>query len=290
MTKIIHKPVLLKESIDLLNIKLQKAYLDCTLGSAGHAKEIIKKGGKLYGLDVDSKAIKRTKKRLNQACPDAFFKTKLGNFSKLKEHALDLNLTSASGILMDLGLSSDQLEYKDKGFSFQHDSILDMRADDTLGVTAKDLINGLSKNELTKLFKKYGEEQFALAIANRIVLSRRQSPITTTFKLAKLVSQVKKRKGATHPATKVFQSLRIAVNDELNNLEAALPQAFDLLETNGRLVVISFHSLEDRIVKNFIKEHSGLKNLTLKPITPSQEELDQNPRARSAKLRAAIKT
>lgn len=289
MNKVLHKPVLLKETCKLLNIKPQKAYLDCTLGSGGHTVEIIKKGGKLYGLDVDEKAIKRTQKRINQACPGAFYQLKLGNFSKLKEHAKDFKLTSVSGILMDLGLSSDQLEYKDKGFSFQHDSPLDMRADASLGVTAKDLINGLSKNELVKLFKKYGEEQYALSIANHIVLRRRQSPITTTLELASLITKVKRKRGGIHEATKVFQALRIAVNDELNNLKDALPQAYKLLEKNGRLVVISFHSLEDRIVKNFFKEHQGLKILTKKPITASKAELALNPRARSAKLRAAEK-
>ena len=289
MDKYIHQSVLLKESIDLLNIRPKKAYLDCTVGSGGHSVEILKKGGKLYGLDVDPEAIKRAETRINQTCPGAFFKLKLGNFSKLKEHAQELKLTSLSGILMDLGLSSDQLEYKDKGFSFQIDSPLDMRADHSLGVTAEDLVNGLSKNELTKLFKKYGQEQYALAIANHIILRRKQSPITTTLELANLVSKVKKRTGVTHPATKVFQALRIAVNDELNSLETALPQAFDLLEKNGKLVVISFHSLEDRIVKTFIKDQPSLKNLTIKPITPSDQELTKNPRARSAKLRAATK-
>ena len=289
MSKFLHQPVLLKESLTLLNIKPKKAYLDCTLGSGGHTVEIIKKGGKLYGLDIDPKAIKRTKERINQVCPDAFYKLKLGNFSKLKEHLQDFKLTSVSGILMDLGLSSDQLEYKDKGFSFQYDSPLDMRVDASLGVTAKDLINGLSKNELVKLFKKYGEEQYALSIANHIVLRRRQSPINTTLELANLITKVKRKRGGIHEATKVFQALRIAVNDELNNLKTALPQAYDMLEKNGRLVVISFHSLEDKIVKNFFKENRGLNILTKKPITVSQEELRLNPRARSAKLRAAFK-
>ncbi|MEA3355375.1 MAG: 16S rRNA (cytosine(1402)-N(4))-methyltransferase RsmH [Patescibacteria group bacterium] len=289
MNKILHKPVLLNESIKFLKIKPNKNYLDCTLGSGGHAVEIIKKGGKLYGLDIDPEAIKRTTKRINQTCPNAFYKIKLGNFSKLKEHARDLKLTSVSGILMDLGLSSDQLENKKLGFSFQNDSPLDMRANPDLKVAAKDLINGLSKNELIKLFKKYGEEQYALSIANHIVLRRQQSPINTTLELVNLITKVKRKRGGIHQATKVFQALRIAVNDELNNLKTALPQAYDLLEEKGKLVVISFHSLEDRIVKNFIKEHKGLKNLTKKPITPNQEELTLNPRSRSAKLRAAFK-
>lgn len=285
----LHQSVLLEESIQLLNIKPKKAYLDCTLGSGGHTVEIIKKGGRLFGLDVDSEAIKRTTKRINQTCPDAFFKLKNGNFVNIKEHAQDFKQTSFSGILMDLGLSSEQLEDKSMGFSFQVDSPLNMRIDTNLSVTAQDLLNGLSKHELAKLFKKYGEEQFALPIAHHLVLARRQSPIATTLELANLVCQVKKRTGAIHPATKVFMSLRIAVNDELNNLKTSLLQVYDLLEKNGRLVVISFHSLEDRIVKNFIKEQSGLKNLTPKPIIPSQDELDQNPRSRSAKLRAASK-
>ena len=168
-----------------------------------------------------------------------------------------------------------------------------MRADPNLKVTAADLVNGLHKGELSELFERLGQEQYHLKIANAIVRARKQKPIKTSLELADLVSLVKKHRGSasrrTHPATKVFQALRIAVNDELNNLKTALPQAVSLLEPKGRLVVISFHSLEDKIVKNFFKESKDLKILTKKPITPSEEELKLNPRARSAKLRATQK-
>ena len=287
MAKIIHKPVLLKETIDLLKIESNKNYLDCTLGSGGHAVKIIKKGGKLFGLDQDPEAIKRAKDRLEKSCLQADLLHL--NFSKIEEAAKHFKVRSYAGILFDLGLSSEQLEDETRGFSFLHDAPLDMRADSSLKVTAADLVNGLHKGELSELFNAFGQEQYHLKIANAIVRARKQKPIKTSLELADLVSLVKKLKRKTHPATKVFQALRIAVNDELNNLKTALPQAVSLLEPKGRLVVISFHSLEDKIVKNFFKESKDLKILTKKPITPSEEELKLNPRARSAKLRATQK-
>ena len=289
MAKIIHKPVLLKETIDLLKIKSNKNYLDCTLGSGGHAVEIIKKGGKLFGLDQDPEAIKRTQNRLEKSCSQADFKLLHLNFSKIDEAAKHFKVRSYAGILFDLGLSSEQLADENRGFSFQTNAPLDMRADPNLKVTAADLVNGLHKGELSELFERLGQEQYHLKIANAIVRARKQKPIKTSLELADLVSLVKKLKRKTHPATKVFQALRIAVNDELNNLKTALPQAVSLLEPKGRLVVISFHSLEDKIVKNFFKESKDLTILTNKPITPSEEELKLNPRARSAKLRATQK-
>ena len=288
MKKTVHKPVLLKKTISLLNIKPNKAYLDCTLGSAGHAIEIIKKGGKLYAIDVDPSALARAKKRL-KACSDVFYRLHQENFSRLKQAADHFNLTSVDGILMDLGLSSEQLADKARGFSFQLDAPLDMRADPNLAVTAADLINGLNKGELNELFKKLGQEQRSLPIVNHIIRARRQQPIQSALKLAEIVRRAVPYKSKIHPATKVFQALRIAVNDELNNLKTALPQAVELLKPKGRLVIISFHSLEDRIIKNFIKQEKNLKNLTKKPISPTQEEITANPRARSAKLRAAQK-
>ena len=286
MEKIIHKPVLLHEAIDLLNVEPGKSYLDCTLGSAGHSIEIINKGGKLHAIDQDPKAVKRASIRLS-TCSKAEFQLKVGNFNQLLEAANHFKVKSFDGILFDLGLSSDQLDDPDRGFSFLSDAPLDMRADLTLTVTAADLVNGLHKGELSKLIDTYGQESYHQAIANRIVKERLESPIKTTHQLADLVSDVKRHHGKTHPATKTFQALRIAVNDELNNLKNALPQAVELLGKSGRLVIISFHSLEDKIVKNFIKGEPKLNNLTEKPITPSTEEVKDNPRSRSAKLRAA---
>lgn len=285
---ILHQPVLLQKTINALKITPGEAYLDCTLGSAGHAVEIIKKGGKLFGLDVDPAAIKRAKARLEKI-PNAYFRLKTLNFSQLKLAAQSWKLTSVAGILLDLGLSSEQLADTARGFSFMTAAPLDMRADPNLTVTAADLINGLTKKELNDLFKKLGQEQYSLAIANGIVRTRREKRISSTLELAQLVARVKPRRGKLHPATKVFQALRIAVNDERNNLKVVLPQAVDLLKPGGRLAVISFHSLEDRIIKHFIKNNQNLTNLTKKPIQPTQSEIANNPRARSAKLRIAQK-
>jgi len=188
-----------------------------------------------------------------------------------------------------LGLSSFQLEHSGKGFSFQKNEPLDMRADPSLQVTAAGLVNGLSEKELEKLFEKYGEESYARAVAGAIIRSRWDGPIRTSAELADIIEQVIREPRKTHPATRVFQALRIAVNDELNNLQSSLPPAFGLLESQGRLVVISFHSLEDRIVKTFFREVGGAKILTKKPVTPSEEEIKKNPRSRSAKLRAVEK-
>ena len=289
MAKIIHKPVLLHKAIDLLKVEPGKVYLDCTLGSGGHALEILKKGAELYAIDQDPETVKRARNRLTSSCSKAEFHLQEGNFKNLEELASNFKVKSFDGILFDLGLSSDQLDDPKRGFSFQTSAPLDMRADSNLTVTAADLVNGLHKGELEKLLEKYGQESFSKAIAKKIVETRSQKPIKTTLELADLVSQVKRHRGKIHPATLTFQALRIAVNDELNNLKSSLPQAVNLLSKNGRLVIISFHSLEDKIVKNFIKGEFKLKNLTDKPLTPSEEEVLKNPRSRSAKLRAVAK-
>ena len=272
-----------------MQVKPQQAYLDCTLGSAGHALEIIKRGGLVYGLDIDPEALKRSKERIFKAYPNAFFKAKLENFSQLSSVAQEFGLTAVAGILLDLGLSSEQLADPNRGFSFNLDAPLDMRASPDYQVTAADLLSGLNKGELDELFTKLGEEQHSLSIADLIIRTRLEKPITTTKQLAEIVMKAVKFRGKTHPATKVFQALRIAVNDELNNLKAVLPQAVALLKPGGRLAVISFHSLEDRIVKNFIKNEKKLINLTKKPIMASNEEITANPRSRSAKLRVVEK-
>jgi len=287
--KLLHQPVLLQPTIDALKITPDEAYLDCTLGSAGHAVEILKKGGKLFGLDIDPAALKRAKARLEKI-PNVFFRLKKQNFSQLNQAVQSWGLTSVAGILLDLGLSSEQLADTARGFSFLTAAPLDMRADPDLKVTAADLVNGLTKKELNELFKKLGQEQYSLAIADGIVRARRQNRINSTLELVDIVNRaVGRRRGKIHPATKVFQALRMAVNDELNNLKTCLPQAVKLLKPKGRLVVITFHSLEDRIIKHFIKNNQKLENLTKKPIRPTETEIKNNPRARSAKLRIAEK-
>lgn len=250
--------------------------------------EIVKQGGHLYGLDIDPDALKRSKERLS-TCPNAFFRLEQLNFSQLDQASKVFNQTEFSGILMDLGLSSEQLADSDRGFSFQQDSPLDMRANPDYSVKAADLINGLNQGELKQLFLKLGEEPRAAKLADLIVKTRASQPITTTKQLADLCLQALGRTGRIHPATKIFQALRLAVNDELNNLTAALPEAVKLLKPKGRLLVISFHSLEDRIVKNFFKSSFKLTVLTKKPLIPSEEEIQANPRSRSAKLRVAEK-
>ena len=282
-----HQPVLLKETLKYLNVRRGKKYIDATVGGGGHAVEIVKRGGNVLGLDVDPEAIEATGLKVKSEK----LKVVQGNFKNIEKIAKENDFYPVAGILYDLGLSSFQLEHSGKGFSFQKDEPLDMRADPSLQITAADLVNGLSEKEVTKLFEKYGEESHARAIAGAIIRSRWDKPIETSAELADIVARVVKREKKIHPATQVFQALRIAVNDELNNLQSSLPPAFGLLEPRGRLVVISFHSLEDRIVKNFFKEvgEERGKILTKKPVVPTQEEVERNPRARSAKLRAIEK-
>ena len=299
-----HQPVLLKQIINFLNIKPGEVYIDCTVGGAGHTIAILKKGGKVFGLDRDPEAVEFAKERLNKACPLehqsghglASWEIIKGNFASLEKIVKEYKVRSPDGILLDLGVSSHQLDTKGRGFSFLKDEPLDMRMDPQLVVTAADLINGLHKGELNELFSRLGEEKFALSIAKTLVIVRKTRPIKTTKQLADIISRVYRRKYRTrskiNPATKVFLSLRIAVNDELNNLKKLLPQAINILKPKGRLVVISFHGLEDKIVKNFFKEGDKKECLVIlnkKPVIPEDEEIAFNPRARSAKLRVVEK-
>lgn len=258
-----HIPVLLNEVIAALEVKPGEKYIDCTYGGGGHFRAIQEAGGIVLGIDQDPEA---------QAPVH-------GNFAHLKEIADKVPFSGISGVLFDLGVSSHQLETDYRGFSFKRGGLakLDMRMDQTTGLTAADLINAGGEKELANLFFKYGEERFARAIAREI----KKTKIETTDDLAKAILRVRHTKDRTHPATRVFQALRIAVNDELNSLEAALPQALELLKPGGKLAVISFHSLEDRIVKNFMK-----KSLLIRP---TEQEIKNNPRARSGKLRVMEK-
>ncbi|MBI3558783.1 16S rRNA (cytosine(1402)-N(4))-methyltransferase RsmH [Candidatus Gottesmanbacteria bacterium] len=261
-----HIPVLLNEVLQALEVEPGEKYIDCTYGGGGHFRAIQGAGGVVLGIDQDPEA---------QAPVH-------GNFAHLKEIALRAEFNQVAGILFDLGVSSHQLETDYRGFSFRRGGLskLDMRMNQTVGLTAADLINAGSEKELANLFFKYGEERESRKIAKAIVLNR---PVQTTDDLAKVILRVSHRSSndRTHPATRVFQALRIAVNDELASLEEALPQALELLKPGGKLAVISFHSLEDRIVKNFMK-----KSLLIRP---SLEEININPRARSGKLRVTKK-
>jgi len=278
-----HIPVLLKEVIDFLKVKKGGKYIDCTFGLGGHSKEILKKGGKVLGLDSDKACLDKT-----QLMPNLILENV--NFSDLERVAKRHNFAQVDGILYDLGLSSWQLEHSGRGFSFQRNEPLDMRRDPTLNVTAANLINSLSKNELYRLFKEFGEEQRARQFAKAVVGARSARAIETTSDLIDVL-ELKKRPGQRiHPATRIFQALRIAVNSELLSLKDSLPQAQNLLSGGGRLVVISYHSLEDRVVREFSARVRGLKVLTKKPITPSPEEIKINPRSRSAMLRVFEKS
>lgn len=298
-----HIPVMLNEVISFLDIKNDHWYIDCNLGMGGHTDAILKSGGKVLALDLDYDAIKEVAQNHNltinlvhdrfQAISENLILVQ-ANFSELKNIFSFFSIPNPSGILFDLGLSSFQLETSTRGFSFQSNAPLDMRMNRSQELLAEDLVNGLYEKELAELFWKYGEESFAKPIAKKIVEYRSHDKIDSTEKLVQIILSVK-RKDPTkkiHPATKVFQALRIAVNDELHNLEEALPQAINILKPFGRVVTISFHSLEDRIIKNFFKneeEKYSIKIITQKPIEPSEEEIRENPRSRSAKLRVAEK-
>lgn len=296
-----HSPVLLGEVIELLNVEKNEWYLDATLGDGGYSLEIIKNGGRIVGLDVDPQALERARKRLQGAgYSGGDFILIQGNFRDLKNlitaqmdpsRMLGANQKFA-GAIFDLGVSSLQLESPQRGFSFSKEGPLDMRMDPKLGVRAFDLINILTRKELYELFSKLGEEKFAWAVAKAVVSARgitREKGLKTTKDLAELVEKTVGRKDRhIHPATRVFQALRIVVNDELNALKGGLDQVKDLIKNNGTILVISFHSLEDRIVKTTFKkwQSEGLGQiLTKKPITPGEAEIRENPRSRSAKMR-----
>ncbi|MBU0708222.1 16S rRNA (cytosine(1402)-N(4))-methyltransferase RsmH [Patescibacteria group bacterium] len=303
-----HEPVFVSEVLQYLKVKPGGKYIDATVGGGGHSAAIIDNGGILLGIDVDPGALSFAEARLaanSKRNPSSTKSrrsretqnTKLirGSYRNLKTIAERNNFSHVDGILFDLGMSTWQIKKSGLGFSFMANEPLDMRMDPKLKVTAADLVNGLSEKELVKLFITYGNEVNAKRIAKNIINARHLTPITHTLQLVEVIGYWRRRNstaGKIHPATKVFQALRVAVNDELNSLRTALPEAIKLLTKEGRLVVISFHSLEDRIVKQFLKEQVKLNRvriLTPKPITPSTDEVDRNPSARSAKLRAAEK-
>lgn len=295
-----HKSVLLNEVIGFLERDEIKGrwFLDATLGDGGYALLILKKRGKVIGTDVDPQALGRSKRRFeDEGIGQDNFKLIRGNFRDIDNliSQTDAKIKFAAAIL-DLGVSGLQLETPQRGFSFTREAPLDMRMDPNLEVRALDLINGLNKGELYELFNKLGEEKFAKAIADLVVFTRSIKRIETTKELADLGVRVYRkfgRKEKIHPATRVFQALRIAVNDELNALKEGLPQILGRIEKNGLILVISFHSLEDRIVKDTFREwqNSGLGEvLTKKPVVAGETELNINPRTRSAKLRVFKKT
>lgn len=307
-----HKSVLLDEIIDNLSIKEDGTYVDATLGGAGHALEVcrhLSERGHFIGIDQDEDAIESSKLRLKDYM-DRVDIVK-SNYANIKNILKALNIDKVDGIYIDLGVSSYQLDNAERGFSYRFDSALDMRMDKSLEITAQDIVNDYSEQELYRVIKNYGEDIFAKNIAKHIVIARKEKRIETGFELVEIIKRAIPKKfqiTSGHPAKRTFQAIRIELNKELEVLENSLETMIDLLKPNGRLLVISFHSLEDRIVKNIFKRcenpctcpknfpvcvcgnKSKGKVLMRKPILPSEEELEANPRAKSAKLRIFVKT
>ncbi len=301
-SKALHQPVMLTEAIDHLNVQSDAWYVDATFGRGGHTQAILDKQAKVIALDVDREAIAYGQEQFETEIESKRLILIKANFAQLEETINGLrekhsHLTAINGVLFDFGTSLDQVRASHRGFSFeQPQAPLDMRMDEKLGVTAADLLNILSVKQLTQLFREYGGEHQAKKIAQAIDRYRgkeRENPIKTAGELVKIVKQVKSRRSHLHPATKVFQALRIAVNDELGSIEAALPQALEITAPEGRIVTISFHAGEDRLAKHTFKDWQQQEKgeiLTSKPLTPAEEEVKRNPSARSAKLRAFKKT
>ncbi|MGB9709878.1 MAG: 16S rRNA (cytosine(1402)-N(4))-methyltransferase RsmH [Thermodesulfovibrio sp.] len=287
----IHVPVMVKEVIELLNPVFHGVYVDATVGCGGHSMEILKRlgsNGRLIGIDRDESAIQIAQQYLN----DSRVILKRARFSQLKEILKELNIQNIDGILFDLGVSMLQLKDFSRGFSFYSDENLDMRMDQTGSLTAWDVINKYSERELERILREYGDEPFSRRIAREIVRQRGKKTIDTCKELAGLIKRIIPRHGRLHPATQVFQAIRIEVNKEIDELREGLSQALELLKSGGRICVISYHSGEDRVVKNFFREkqHAGiLRIVTKKPILPSLEEVSRNPSSRSARLRGGEK-
>ena len=293
----IHTAVLKKQVLEYLNPAQNENFIDCTVGEGGHAEEILNKTGpegKVLGIDLDPRQISASQ-WLKAIYQDRIILAN-DSYVNAKEIAERKNFQPVHGILLDLGMSSAQLEGTEKGFSFKVDQGLDMRYNDEAGyLTAEKIVNEWPEHEIEKVLREYGEEKFSKKIAKNIVEQRKQGRIKTTFQLIEIVKDATPSaywRGKIHYATRSFQALRIAVNDELENIKKVLPRAISTLAKGGRLVVISFHSLEDRIVKRFLSEKAKkgeIKLLTKKPVTASRDEVNKNPRSRSAKLRAAVK-
>ena len=302
-----HYSVLLNETVDGLNIKENGIYVDCTLGGAGHSNAILKRlgdGGKLIGIDQDSYALEKAAERLSVYADKAMLLK--GNFADAAELLKNAGVEHIDGVVADLGVSSFQLDNADRGFSYMQDAPLDMRMDSSAPVSAYNIVNEYDEKELARIIDMYGEERFARKIASNICKARADKPIETTFELSEIIKNsipAKNRKDGPHPAKRTFQAIRIEVNAELDVIDKMIGGLFPMLNEGGRMAIITFHSLEDRIVKHSFLEYTkgcecppdfpvcvcGKKAsgavITKKPILPSDEELEENPRSRSAKLR-----
>lgn len=288
-----HIPVLLNEVIKFLDPQPNENFIDATVGEGGHTLAILQRtapGGKVLGIDLDPEMLNIVSKKLKA------FENRLilvqGNFRNIKKIVEENKFKDVQGVLFDLGVNLYQLKKSGKGFTFQRNEPLLMTFGPDVLWTAEEIVNSWPEEKLAQIFREYGEEKKYLAIARAIVRRRKTRPLKTTFDLLEIIGEIKPftKKYRIHPATKIFQALRIATNDELNNLRKGLEGALEILEKGGRIVVISFHSLEDRIVKNFFKANKNhLRVLTKKPIVPQKVEIFNNPSARSAKLRAGEK-
>ncbi|HEX2925190.1 MAG TPA: 16S rRNA (cytosine(1402)-N(4))-methyltransferase RsmH [Ruminiclostridium sp.] len=308
-----HKSVLLDECIEYLNIKQEGIYVDGTIGGAGHSSEIYGRlgaGGRLIGLDQDSFAVETSIKRLGEIKSRADFKVVNTNFKNIRNACADLEVSEVDGILLDLGVSSHQLDEASRGFSYQHDAPLDMRMDTKSELSAYEVVNKYSEQEIYRIIRDYGEEKWASRIAKFIVEARQTKPVETTYDLVDVIKRAvpsSARRDGPHPAKRTFQAIRIAVNNELGILNDTIEDCVELLKSGGRLCIITFHSLEDRIVKlqfnkmvnpctcppTFPACVCGKKPRAVlvnrKPIISKEQELEENPRARSAKLRVLQK-
>ncbi len=294
-----HIPVLLKEVVQCLDPQPNENFIDCTFGQGGHSLAILEKNGpkgKVLGIEADPKILKDTKYQILNTKYRSRLILVNDNFTNLAKIIKREKLGPVSGILMDLGISSWHLEESGRGFSFMKDEPLNMRLDAKIQETAKEIVNYWPEQLLVKMLQDYGQERFAYRIAKAICLARKAKPIESTFQMVKIIkSAVPKNyeRGRLHPATRTFLALRLTVNKEIENLKKTLPQALKILERNGKLAVISFNSLEDRLVKTFFKEeeqNGKLRIISKKPIAPEWPEIIANPRARSAKLRIAVKS
>lgn len=294
--KILHIPVLAKDVLTYLRLKKGMVIIDCTIGIGGHAKDVLKRignSGLLIGIDRDKEALEEAESQLNKISDR--FKLFYSNYRDVDLILKEARIRKIDGAIFDLGASSFQMDKRERGFSIRLDGPLDMRMDRNAEIKASDIVNGCTKQELATIFRRYGEEHFASRIAEEIVRERRRQRIENTKRLADIVREAlpyRYRFRRIHPATKVFMALRIVVNNEIENLEIGLTKITPFLKKGARICVISFHSIEDRIVKHkfreFAKSHE-LRIITKKPIRPKTEEIKENPRSRSAKLRVAEK-
>lgn len=283
-----HTPVLLEEAIEGLNVKSDGKYIDATIGGGGHTQEILGRGGAVLGIDQDEDSILYLKKKFESELNTGQLVLERGNFAEIKKIAGKHKMNEVDGILFDLGVSSYQIDQSGRGFSFLRDEHLEMRMSNETKLTAEEIINTWPEKELSTVFAKYGEDPNAAEVAHQIIFRRKQKKFERSADLAEFISGIVITEGKIHPATRIFQALRIVVNDEIDNLRTGIAEGFKLLAPGGRMEVISFHSLEDRVVKLYfveLRKNGFGKIITKKPTVAAFDEIKKNRRSRSAKMR-----